>query len=94
MASAGCAHAALAGIRQLDAIVRRCINDIGIVALHDLNLAARYADHLLLIGAGKILAQGPPEQVLADPLIAQTYDVAVQTATGPRKELNVHAYVD
>lgn len=66
---------------------------IGIVALHDLNLAARYADHLLLIGAGKILAQGPPEQVLADPLIAQTYDVAVQTATGPRKELNVHAYV-
>lgn len=65
---------------------------IGIVAMHDLNLAARYADHLLLIGSGRILAQGRPETVLSDPLIADTYDVAVQTGTGPRQELNVHAY--
>lgn len=69
-------------------------NAIGIVALHDLNLAARYADHLLLIGNGKIRAQGAPLHVLSDPLIAQTYDVAIETTHGPRKELNVHAYVD
>lgn len=67
---------------------------IGIVALHDLNLAARYADHLLLIGSGKILAQGKPEQVLSNPLIANTYNVAIQTGIGPRQELNVHAYAD
>ncbi len=67
---------------------------IGIVALHDLNLAARYADHLLLIGSGQILAQGAPDVVLSDPLIAATYDVAIQTGKGPRKELNVHAYAD
>lgn len=69
-------------------------NAIGIVALHDLNLAARYADHLLLIGSGRVLAQGAPEIVLSDPLIAQTYDVAIQTGTGPREELNVHAYAE
>ena len=84
---------------QLDVMTRirsamRDRNAIGIVALHDLNLAARYADHLLLIGDGKIRAQGIPDQVLADPLIAQTYDVAIETAYGPRQELNVHAYVD
>ncbi|MGJ8627393.1 MAG: ABC transporter ATP-binding protein [Sulfitobacter sp.] len=67
---------------------------IGIVALHDLNLAARYADHLLLIGSGQILAQGSPEVVLSDPLIAKTYDVEIQTGKGPRKEINVHAYAD
>ncbi|WP_435138869.1 ABC transporter ATP-binding protein [Pseudopelagicola sp. nBUS_19] len=67
---------------------------IGIVAMHDLNLAARYADHLLLIGSGRILAQGRPETVLSDPMIADSYNVAVQTGTGPRKELNVHAYAD
>jgi iron complex transport system ATP-binding protein len=67
---------------------------IGIVALHDLNLAARYADHLLLIGSGQILAQGAPDVVLSDPLIATTYDVAIQTGEGPRNELNVHAYAD
>jgi iron complex transport system ATP-binding protein len=67
---------------------------IGIVALHDLNLAACYADHLLLIGSGQILAQGKPDAVLSDPLIAATYDVSIQTGLGPRKELNVHAYSD
>ena len=69
-------------------------NAIGIVALHDLNLAARYADHLLLIGSGRILAQGSSDAVLSDPLIARTYDVAIQTGIGPREELNVHAYAD
>jgi iron complex transport system ATP-binding protein len=65
---------------------------IGLVALHDLNLAARYADHLLLIGQGKIIAQGSPVNVLSGPLIAQTYGVAIEVAKGPRQELNVHAY--
>ncbi len=84
---------------QLDVLTRirtsmrdRCA--IGLVALHDLNLAARYADHLMLIGEGRVLTQGTPADVLSDPLIAQTYDVAIETAQGPRKELNVHAYTD
>jgi iron complex transport system ATP-binding protein len=67
---------------------------IGIVALHDLNLAAQYADHLILIGQGRVLTQGRPADVLSDPLIAHTYDVAIETASGPRKELNVHTYTN
>ena len=67
-------------------------NTIGIVALHDLNLAAHFADHLVVIGTGRILAQGAPATVLADPLIAETYGVEIETAKGPRQELNVHAY--
>jgi iron complex transport system ATP-binding protein len=68
-------------------------NVVGIVALHDLNLAARYADHLLLLGEGQILAQGAPQTVLSDPLIAKTYDVTLKTSLGPQQELCVHAYV-
>lgn len=84
---------------QLDVMtrIRTAMQDrhaIGIVALHDLNLAARYADHLILIGDGKILAQGASADVLSDPLIAQTYNVEIETALGPRKDLNVHAYAD
>lgn len=45
-----------------------------IVILHDLNLAARYADQLLLIGQQKQLAFGPPEEVLS----AQNIQVAFQ----------------
>ncbi|WP_298920183.1 ABC transporter ATP-binding protein [uncultured Roseobacter sp.] len=80
----------MARIKQ--AMVAR--NAIGVVALHDLNLAARFADHILLIGSGEVLAQGTPDKVLSDPLIALSYDVTIQTGLGPREELNVHAYAD
>lgn len=65
---------------------------IGMVALHDLNLAARFADHLILLGQGRILAQGPPETVLRSSAISQTYGVEVEISTGPRKDLIIHAY--
>lgn len=76
--------------RIKDAMKER--NAVGVVALHDLNLASRFADHLLLIGQGKVLAQGAPEQVLADPVLANTYDVEIDLSIGPRKDLRVHAY--
>ncbi|WP_424987159.1 ABC transporter ATP-binding protein [Microbulbifer sp. S227A] len=65
---------------------------IGMVALHDLNLAARFADHLILIGGGEVLAQGHPNEVLRSPAISSTYGVDVEITTGPREDLLVHAY--
>lgn len=65
---------------------------IGVVALHDLNLAARFADNLILLGEGRILAQGSPAEVLRAGAISNTYGVAIETSKGPREELIVHAY--
>lgn len=36
-----------------------------VVVLHDLNLAARYADRLVLLDGGRVVGQGRPEEVLA-----------------------------
>ncbi len=50
-------------MRQLSALLsQRDLILVGVV--HDLNLAARFADHLILLHAGKVLAQGPREFVL------------------------------
>ncbi|SMX27229.1 putative siderophore transport system ATP-binding protein YusV [Pelagimonas phthalicica] len=65
---------------------------IGMVALHDLNLAARFADHLVLIGQGRVLAQGSPDEVLRSAAISETYGVDIEISTGPREDLLVHAY--
>lgn len=70
----------------------RARDAVGVVALHDLNLAARFADHLILLGQGRVLAEGPPHDVLRDPALAQTYGVDVTITSGPREELTVHAY--
>jgi iron complex transport system ATP-binding protein len=48
-----------------------------VVVLHDLALAARYCDRLILLSAGSILAEGNPDDVLTDAHIAGAYGVEV-----------------
>ncbi len=45
-----------------------------ISVLHDLNLAAQYADKILLMKQGKVLAFGTPAQVLDPQIISKAYD--------------------
>lgn len=65
---------------------------IGIVALHDLNLAARFADKLILLDQGQVVSQGTPIDLLPLAKVADTYGVDIETLAGPREELTVHAY--
>lgn len=44
-----------------------------VTVLHDLTLAARYADHLVVMGDGRIAAQGVPGEVLSEQLLADVF---------------------
>lgn len=57
------------------------------IALHDLNLAARYADQVALMVAGKIQAIGSPRQVLTAELISEAYCWPVQVVEHPFLEV-------
>jgi len=46
-----------------------------LVALHDLALAARYCDRLVLMHDGAVVADGPAEEVLTAPLLREVFDV-------------------
>ena len=48
-----------------------------VAAMHDLTLAAQYADRMLLLAAGRIVADGPPVDVLTEAVIAQHYGAAI-----------------
>jgi iron complex transport system ATP-binding protein len=48
-----------------------------IVVLHDLALAMRFCDRLVLLACGGILAEGSPAQVLTDAHVARAYGVEV-----------------
>jgi len=54
-----------------------------LVALHDLNLAAHYADRIALMVAGSIKATGKPKEVLLPELIAEAYCLPVQVVKHP-----------
>ena len=48
-----------------------------IVVLHDLALAMRFCDRLILLAGGSVMVEGPPARVLTDSHIAQAYGVEV-----------------
>lgn len=62
-------------------------NTAVLVVLHDLNLAARYADRLVMLERGKLMADGTPAEVLTPELIARLYDYPAQVLHHPESGL-------
>ena len=54
------------------------------VVLHDLNLAAAYADELTLLQRGRVVATGSPRSVLTAERIERVYGQAVEVLPHPR----------
>lgn len=46
-----------------------------VAVLHDLNHAARYADHIIAMRDGRILAAGPPTDVVTSSRVEEIYDL-------------------
>ena len=44
-------------------------------AIHDLNIAAMYCDHIIAMKDGEILRQGTPKEVLTSDFIYQMFEV-------------------
>ena len=54
-----------------------------LVVIHDLNMAARCADQLLVLSCGRIAAYGSPQQVLTATTIKQVFNVDVSIGINP-----------
>ena len=53
------------------------------VVLHDLNLAARYAQRLVAMKDGVLVASGTPAEVLTEELLADVFDLEARIAPDP-----------
>ena len=54
-----------------------------VMVLHDLNLAARYADHLVALAAGQVHAQGEPAQVLTEEVVRSVFGLDSRVILDP-----------
>ncbi len=63
-------------LKVLD-LVRQLVDDglTAVAAIHDLNMAARYSDRLVLLSGGRVLAEGPPDEVLTPETIETAFGV-------------------
>jgi iron complex transport system ATP-binding protein len=53
------------------------------VVLHDLNLACRYAHHLIAMKQGKIVAQGAPADIVTEELVADVFGLRSKVIDDP-----------
>jgi iron complex transport system ATP-binding protein len=54
-----------------------------VVVTHDLNLAAEFADYVLLLKSGRALASGPPRDVLTPELLEKVFEIRVLVDAHP-----------
>ena len=73
-AEEGRSPAQIAEERLLKAITKER-NMTVIMICHDLNIAAKYSDRILMMSEGKIYASGTPEEVLTKENIRKVYDI-------------------
>ena len=66
-------------------LVRQLIDDglTAVAAIHDLNMAARYCDRLVLLKNGRVLAEGSPEEVLVPETMESAFGVRAAVYRDP-----------
>ncbi len=75
-------------LRFQDLVARRIreMADAGatvVAAVHDLNLAIRNADHVVLLAGGRVLAEGGPAEVMTEANVAAAYGLPVAVVDTP-----------
>jgi iron complex transport system ATP-binding protein len=54
-----------------------------VMVLHDLNLAARYADRLVVMRQGRVLAEGAPADVLTEAVVLEAFGLTARIIADP-----------
>ncbi|WP_394381818.1 ABC transporter ATP-binding protein [Streptomyces cacaoi] len=69
---------------QLDLLTLvRALPATSLLVLHDLNLAAYFCDRLYVLAEGRLVADGTPEEVLTEELLAEVYGVRAEVRVHP-----------
>ncbi|WP_150251267.1 ABC transporter ATP-binding protein [Nocardiopsis deserti] len=63
--------------------LNRSLGTTIVLVLHDLNLAARYADHLIALASGRLHAAGTPERVLTPETVHAVFGLRSEVITDP-----------
>lgn len=71
---------------ELLALIRRLADDMGrtvVMVLHDLNLAARFSDQLVVMKGGEVQAAGTPAEVVSEQLLADVFSLPAVVTEDP-----------
>ncbi|WP_061316812.1 ABC transporter ATP-binding protein [Clostridium botulinum] len=55
-----------------------------VIVLHDLNLAARFADYMIAIRSGSIISHGTPEEIMTKKVLKDTFNIDAEIVWGSK----------
>ncbi|WP_106850289.1 ABC transporter ATP-binding protein [Blastococcus sp. Marseille-P5729] len=61
-------------------LLRRAADDLGktiVIVLHDINAASAYADHIIAMSEGRVIAEGAPSEIMVPRQLEQIFGVPV-----------------
>ncbi|QXT61604.1 ABC transporter ATP-binding protein [Tessaracoccus palaemonis] len=71
------------GLLELFEVLRRDLDRTVVIVLHDLNQAARFASHLIVMKDGDIVTAGPPSEIITEALIDEVYNLPCRVVPDP-----------
>lgn len=66
---------------QIMKVLRRLTDELGktvIIVIHDINFASCYSDHIVALKDGKVVHNGPTEQVINSNVLKEIYDMDIE----------------
>jgi iron complex transport system ATP-binding protein len=69
---------------QIMKVLRRLVDELGktvVIVIHDINFASCYSDFIVALKNGKIVKEGPVEEIITSPVLKEIYEMDIDIQT-------------
>lgn len=69
---------------QIMKVLRRLVSELGktiVIVIHDINFASCYSDYIVALKDGKIVNEGPTDEIISSPVLREVYDMDIKIQT-------------
>ncbi|MCY7915958.1 petrobactin ABC transporter ATP-binding protein YclP [Bacillus vallismortis] len=74
-------------------LLKRLVEELGktiVIVIHDINFASVYSDHIVALKNGRIVKEGPPEEIIETSVLEEIYDMTIPIQTIDHQRIGVY----
>ncbi|MCI3985776.1 petrobactin ABC transporter ATP-binding protein YclP [Bacillus vallismortis] len=74
-------------------LLKRLVEELGktiVIVIHDINFASVYSDHIVALKDGRIVKEGPPEEIIETSVLEEIYDMTIPIQTIDHQRIGVY----
>lgn len=74
-------------------LLKRLVEELGktiVIVIHDINFASVYSDYIVALKNGRIVKEGPPEEMIETSVLEEIYDMTIPIQTIDNQRIGVY----